>query len=174
MYEDVSAVTKVGKDSFGLRTEFNCYIYRDGNLIQWVQLLCFPVSLKLSKRWRKVDFDSVFNQSSTTFSFGSPDIIPMFARGAVPGKVKTWCYDEDAEDFTKGFCWILSFLFIFNNWIQQHFIIRCDCTGYLGFRSFENTIEERDDRSGFGFSTSFREGNNFPSLARTRHYRPFL
>ncbi|KAI0706031.1 alkaline phosphatase-like protein [Cerioporus squamosus] len=49
----------------------------------------------------KVDFDSVFNQSSATFSFGSPDIIPMFARGATPGKVEMWCYDEDEEDFTK-------------------------------------------------------------------------
>jgi hypothetical protein len=26
----------------------------------------------------------------------------MFANGATPGKVKTWCYDEDEEDFTKG------------------------------------------------------------------------
>ena len=26
----------------------------------------------------------------------------MFARGASDGKVKTWCYEEEAEDFTKG------------------------------------------------------------------------
>ncbi|KAJ7779433.1 Phosphatidylinositolglycan class N-domain-containing protein [Mycena maculata] len=48
-----------------------------------------------------VDFDSVFNQSSTTFSFGSPDIVPMFSHGAAPGKVMTWGYDEEEQDFTK-------------------------------------------------------------------------
>ena len=26
----------------------------------------------------------------------------MFAKGATLGKVRSWCYDEEAEDFTKG------------------------------------------------------------------------
>ncbi|CAE6462618.1 unnamed protein product, partial [Rhizoctonia solani] len=59
----------------------------------------------VTKGWKTnpVDFDSVFNKSSHTFAYGSPDIVPMFARGVSPeNKVSSWCYDEAEEDFTKG------------------------------------------------------------------------
>lgn len=53
-----------------------------------------------------VHFDSVFNRSRHTWSWGSPDILPMFEQGAVPGRVYADTYDAEAEDNSKD-AWVL-------------------------------------------------------------------
>jgi phosphatidylinositol glycan class N len=49
-----------------------------------------------------VNFDSVFNRSRHTWSWGSPDILPMFQMGATPGRVDAYTYAAEDEDFSSG------------------------------------------------------------------------
>ncbi|XP_063306628.1 GPI ethanolamine phosphate transferase 1 [Pelobates fuscus] len=55
----------------------------------------------VAKGWKEnpVQFDSVFNESAYTWSWGSPDILPMFAKGASGEHVYTHCYLAETEDF---------------------------------------------------------------------------
>ncbi|KAJ3161507.1 Glycosyl phosphatidyl inositol anchor synthesis [Irineochytrium annulatum] len=56
----------------------------------------------VTRGWKTnpVEFDSVFNQSRKTWSFGSPDILPMFAEGASEkDKVEMFMYAAEDEDY---------------------------------------------------------------------------
>ncbi|XP_040288129.1 GPI ethanolamine phosphate transferase 1 [Bufo bufo] len=57
----------------------------------------------IAKGWKEnpVEFDSVFNESTYTWSWGSPDILPMFAKGASGDHVFTHCYLAESEDFAS-------------------------------------------------------------------------
>ncbi|KAF4520463.1 hypothetical protein B566_EDAN004714 [Ephemera danica] len=56
----------------------------------------------VTKGWKEnpVQFDSVFNRSSHTWAWGSPDILPMFAKGEAAGKVTTHCYPASMQRFS--------------------------------------------------------------------------
>ena len=56
----------------------------------------------LTQGWKHnaVEFDSLFNQSRETWSFGSPDIVPMFADGIA--HVHEQHYAAEMEDFAAS------------------------------------------------------------------------
>ncbi|XP_053657780.1 GPI ethanolamine phosphate transferase 1 [Anopheles marshallii] len=54
--------------------------------------------------WKEnpVEFDSVLNRSSVSYCWGSPDIVHMFSRGAIPGRVHVAAYDSNDESFAQS------------------------------------------------------------------------
>nr|XP_034192608.1 GPI ethanolamine phosphate transferase 1 isoform X1 [Osmia lignaria]XP_034192609.1 GPI ethanolamine phosphate transferase 1 isoform X1 [Osmia lignaria]XP_034192610.1 GPI ethanolamine phosphate transferase 1 isoform X1 [Osmia lignaria] len=101
------------------------------------------------KGWKEnpVDFDSVFNQSYFTWAWGSPDIIPMFTKGA-KNNIHGDSYSPEWQDFDRmqGQIWRLdSWVFDkYINWLQEEahrnknakriilflHLLGCDTTGH--------------------------------------------
>jgi len=73
----------------------------------------------------------------------------MFARGASPGKVKTWSYDEDEEDFTKGNNALLILAEI--NHTRNS---RCNFIRRMGFRATWRPIPQFHNRPNVKLATS--------------------
>uniref|UniRef100_A0A4W3JBH1 GPI ethanolamine phosphate transferase 1 n=1 Tax=Callorhinchus milii TaxID=7868 RepID=A0A4W3JBH1_CALMI len=55
----------------------------------------------VARGWKEnpVEFDSIFNESKSTWCWGSPDILPMFAKGASGDHIHTYMYPSENEDF---------------------------------------------------------------------------
>ncbi|KAK0888501.1 Glycosyl phosphatidyl inositol anchor synthesis [Friedmanniomyces endolithicus] len=60
-----------------------------------------------------VNFESVFNRSRHTWQWGSPDILPMFSTGAIPGRVTDDTYGAEFEDFSKDATDLDYWVFVF-------------------------------------------------------------
>lgn len=118
-YEDVSAVTT------GKKRISKCKIIVLNLLV-------------LGWTMNPVNFDSVFNQSHHTWSFGSPDILPMFQHGASdPNRVETFMYPPEYEDFAGG----KQVQSLSENMLDSNSVnLRIISFGYLGVRSCQGLV----------------------------------
>lgn len=92
------------------------------------------------KGWKTnpVDFDSVFNQSINTYSFGSPDILNIFKlkNDESQKKIVNYMYPSTMEDFTKSS--ILQDKFVFDTLINLFKNLTTDKELYQKLKSSGN------------------------------------
>ena len=74
---------------------------RPGHVALLAGLYEDPSAITAGWSHNPVMFDSVLNRSSHSWGWGSPDIVPMFARGT-GGRLTTHCYSPDMENFAAA------------------------------------------------------------------------
>jgi phosphatidylinositol glycan class N len=74
----------------------------------------------VAKGWKEnpVEFDSFFNRTTYTWSWGSPDILTMFKRSS--SNVFTRTYDSSIEDFAAQNASLL------DTWVLHHFKVQSE------------------------------------------------
>jgi phosphatidylinositol glycan class N len=74
---------------------------RPGHVALLAGLYEDPSAITAGWSHNPVMFDSVLNRSTHAWAWGSPDILPMFAKGSARERVTTDSYQEDMEDFAS-------------------------------------------------------------------------
>ncbi|XP_042318020.1 GPI ethanolamine phosphate transferase 1 isoform X2 [Sceloporus undulatus] len=84
--------------------------------IHFMNWMAMGLPMHLISGWKEnpVEFDSLFNESKYTWSWGSPDILPMFAKGATGDHVYINCYKAEREDFAAEDATVL------DTWVFDH------------------------------------------------------
>ncbi|XP_062545025.1 GPI ethanolamine phosphate transferase 1 isoform X2 [Armigeres subalbatus] len=74
------------------------------------------------KGWKEnpVEFDSVFNRSHATYSWGSPDILSVFSSKMETGTILTESYPADVEEFSQTTNTSILDLWVFDK-VKQYF-----------------------------------------------------
>ena len=91
----------------------------------------------IAKGWKEnpVEFDSFFNRSKYTWSFGSPDILNMFSKSS--NNVFSRTYDSSIEDFAAENASVL------DTWVLHHFKVN-EKTISNGFFFYFNVLDSQE------------------------------
>lgn len=114
----------------------------------------------LFKGWKAnpVEFDSVVNQSTNAWCWGSPDIVTIFNRNNLP-KIHIYSYKSEIEDFGKNDTGLLD-MWVFNE--VKHFfdnIKKCkeNCKQYLDIGNLFFLHLLGIDTAGHGYKPNSKE-----------------